>query len=361
MLSLYSPAMSQKRWKVAAVSFDHGHQVDLLNQALKNPAVEVVGAWDESLEKARTGLAQVKLPLSLATTDLHAILTARPDLAILCCSNGRHAEFTEKLTAAGLNVLVEKPFAPSLADADRMITAAAKAGKTLAINWPIRWFPPHVTGKRLVDSGAIGTPLQVHYMSGNRGPVRDPYPTTAEEKKKHWWYRSGGGGSLLDYLGYGATFATWFLNGQSPTEVTAITDVPPGCEVDEHSITILNYGPGKGLSKLETRWGLFTDPWVTQTQPRQGFTIVGTEGTLSLRDYDKTVTLQTRSNPQIHEVPVDTLVAPHDSPINHILHHLETGAALTPPLSPALCRIGQQIVDTAFASALAKKTLPLLP
>ena len=48
---------------------------------------------------------------------------AKPDLAILCAATGQHAEWTERLAAAGVNVLVEKPFAASLADADRMIAA----------------------------------------------------------------------------------------------------------------------------------------------------------------------------------------------------------------------------------------------
>jgi hypothetical protein len=48
--------------------------------------------------------------------------------------------------------------------------------------------------------------------------------------------------------------------------VTAVVDQPRGLEVDEHSITICRYA--RGLSKLETRWGTFTDPWTTQPQAK---------------------------------------------------------------------------------------------
>ena len=95
---------------------------------------------------------------------------------------------------------------------------------------------------------------------------------------------SKGGGSLLDYLGYGVTLGSWFLNGRVPIEVTCVCDEPAGLHVDEHSITIARYD--FGVSKFETRWGTYTDPWIHQPQPKCGFVLVGTEGTISSYDYE---------------------------------------------------------------------------
>ncbi len=158
-------------------------------------------------------------------------------------------------------MLLEKPFAASLADADRMLAAVKKSGVRLAVNWPLRWYPSHVTTKRLIDEGVIGEVIEVHFYDGNRGPLyhrADKVAVSDEEvrreKPNSWWYsKASGGGSLLDYLGYGATLGTWFMNGEAPIEVTAVVDQPDGLEVDEHSITICRYA--RGLSKLETRWG----------------------------------------------------------------------------------------------------------
>ena len=122
------------------------------------------------------------------------------------------------------------------------------------------------------------------------------------EKPTSWWYsKAAGGGSLLDYLGYGATLGTWFMKGEAPIEVTSVVDQPEGLEVDEHSITICRYR--RGLSKLETRWGTFTDPWTTQPQPKCGFVIVGTEGTISSYDFEPHVGIQTRSHRDIQNDP----------------------------------------------------------
>ncbi|WP_027891442.1 hypothetical protein [Calidithermus chliarophilus] len=107
-------------------------------------------------------------------------------------------------------------------------------------------------------------------------------------------------------------------------------------------------------------WGTFTDPWVTQPQPKCGFVLVGSEGTLSSYDYEPVVRLQTRARRETHEVPVDTLHPPHDNPVNHFLHVLETGEDPIGPLDPALCRVGQQIVDSAVLSAREKRTVRLV-
>src|SRR5205807_5990583 len=123
----------------------------------------------------------------------------------------------------------------------------------------------------------------------------------ARQKSRSWWYqKEHGGGSLLDYLGYGVTLGAWYHGGRAPIEVTTVVDQPPGLEVDEHSVTIARYA--FGLSKYETRWGTFTDPWILQPQPKCGFVVVGAEGTASAGDYDRTVRIQTRKKPEGYDV-----------------------------------------------------------
>jgi glucose-fructose oxidoreductase len=88
--------------------------------------------------------------------------------------------------------------------------------------------------------------------------------------------------------------------------------------------------------------------------------IVGSEGTISSYDYESVVRVQTRERPETYEIPVDTLAAPYRNPIEYLIHCLETGEPVTGPLSPVLCRIGQQIVDSAVLSAREKRTITLL-
>ena len=115
-----------------------------------------------------------------------------------------------------------------------------------------------------------------------------------------------------------------------------------------------------GLSKFETQWGTFSDPWIHQPQPKCGFVILGEEGTISSYDYEPTIFVQTRDCPEGKPMPVDELLPPYQDPVQNFVHSLSTGEPVHAPLSPAICRIGQQIVDSAILSAQEKRTVPLV-
>jgi len=354
-----------RRWKIAGIQFDHFHMGDLLRMAHEHPQVDIVGLCDPHPERMEDARLKFSIAANRLFTDLEACLDAtHPDLVILCPNPSEHAEWTERVARRGIHVLVEKPFASSLAEADRMITAAATGGGQLAINWPLRWYPSHATAYRLITEGRIGEVQEVHYYDGNRGPLwhgadkveREP---TVEERRGSWFYqRRFGGGSLLDYLGYGATLGTWFHGNRRPEEILCMVHQPAGLEVDEHSITVARYA--SGLSKFETRWGTISDPWTHQPLPKCGFVIRGSEGAISSYDYEPSVRLQTRRDPVGCDLPVDALSFHESNPIAYFLHCLERDQPVAGPLSPEVSRIGQQIVDTAFASAQQKRALPLL-
>ena len=353
--------------KIVGINFDHFHMGDLLRMAYDHPSAEIVGICDEDPARMAEAARNFAVAPDRIFTDYQACLEqTTPDIAILCPATARHAEFVEKVAPFGIHLLIEKPMADSLAEADAMIRAVQAAGKTIIINWPLVWYPSHRTAKRLIDQGAIGEVIEVHFYDGNRGPlyhVSDKVEVSEGEverrKPTSWFYKkASGGGSLRDYLGYGVTLGTWFHNGRKPIEVTTIVDEPEGLEVDEHSVTVARYE--RGLSKYETRWGTFTDPWTEQPQPKCGFVIVGREGTISSYDFESMIRLQTSSNPAGEAIPVDVLRAPHRNPVEHLIHHLETGDSLLGPLTTTMSRIGQQIVDSAILSSQEKRTVTLI-
>jgi glucose-fructose oxidoreductase len=355
-----------RKWKIAGINFDHFHMGDLLRMAFDHPQAEIVGISDEQPERMAEARRKFAIPDGCVFDDFRACLeTTRPDVVVLCPSTATHAEWVEKVAPFGAHLLVEKPFAASVAEADRMIAAASAAHVQLAINWPIRWYPTHALAHHLATvEGLIGTITAVHYYDGNRGPLyhgadKIELEPTPERKSQSWFYaKSQGGGSLLDYLGYGTTLGTWFLGGRKPFEVASMTWGTPGLDVDEHSVTIARYETG--LSKFETRWGTFTDPWTHQPQPKCGFVLTGTEGTLSSYDMEDHVRVQTRACPEGRDIAAPPLEFPRANPIQFFLHCLESGQAVDGPLAPDVARIGQQIVDTAFRSAAEKRTLPLV-
>lgn len=351
--------------RIAGISFDHMHMGDLLRMVAAHPDAELTGIFDPDRARMQGAVDTFGIPEDRVFTDFDACMATRPDLAILCSAPAGHADYTERLAAHGCHVFVEKPFAASVADARRMI--AAMQGKVLAINWPLAWVESHVTAKRLIERSTIGDLIEVHFYDGNRGPLyhlADKVEVSPEEVERQkpgsWWYKAAsGGGSLRDYLGYGATLGTWYMDGAAPLEVTCVVDETPGIEVDQHAVAVCRYA--RGISKMETRWGTFTDPWTIQPQPNCGFVFVGTDGTIASHDYAPHVTVQTRARPTPHPVAAEPLPEGARNAIEYVIGCIRGGRPVTGPLSPEISLTGQRIVDTAAQSAREKRTLALLP
>ncbi|MFM1770620.1 MAG: hypothetical protein RJA22_3149 [Verrucomicrobiota bacterium] len=353
------------RWKIAGINFDHFHMGDLLRYAHDHPQVDLVGISDEQPARMEEAIRKLGIPRDRAFTDYRECLEkTRPDIVILCPAASAHGAWVKKVAPYGAHILVEKPFAATLKEADAMVAAMPRR-KTLMINWPLQWMASYQKAHQIIADGYLGEVLNVWHFGGNRGPLwhgadkdEKTAAQVAREKPKSWFYKkSHGGGSLLDYLGYGSTLGTWFQGGRRPLDVTATVDIPKGLEVDEHSIVVARYA--HGLSKFETRWGTFTDPWVIQPQPRCGFIIAGTEGTVASYDYDDFVTVQTRRQPRPHRVHAPAPRAPHQNPVQYLIHSLNTGSPLQGPVSLPISRIGQEIVDAAAKSARLRRAVPL--
>jgi len=353
-----------KKWRIAGINFDHFHMGDLLRQTSQHPDAEIVGISDEQPERMVDAAKNFGLSAEQVFTDYRQCLEqTKPDIVVLCPAASQHGSWVEKVAPFNTHIIMEKPFAGSLAEADLMVEAMNPQGKLLAINWPLVWDAGQQTAHRLIQEGVIGEPLEFHHHGGNRGPLyhgadkRDHEPSAAEKAASWFYKKADGGGSMLDYMGYGTTLGTWHLGGKVPLEVNCTWHSTPGLEVDEHAVAVIRYAGG--LSKSETRWGTFTDPWTHQPQPKCGFVIKGTNGTLSCYDYEKQIRVQTRAQPEGFWVPVDPVESPNRNPIEHVIHALTTGSPLIGPLTVEISRIGQQIVDAAYRSAEERRVVAL--
>jgi predicted dehydrogenase len=79
------------------------------------------------------------------------------DAVDICLPTPLHRPVAERALALGRHVLVEKPVALSLADADAMGAAAAAAGRVLMVGHVLRYVPEVVELRRLLAAGELGT------------------------------------------------------------------------------------------------------------------------------------------------------------------------------------------------------------
>ncbi len=90
-------------------------------------------------------------------TDYRRVLERKDiDVVCICVPSGLHAQIGIEAAQHGKHVVVEKPMALSLADADALIQACERAGVTLTVVLQNRYNPPMQDLKRLVDSGQLG-------------------------------------------------------------------------------------------------------------------------------------------------------------------------------------------------------------
>jgi predicted dehydrogenase len=99
----------------------------------------VVGACAENPAHRARAQRQFKVPLF---SDLDSMLVdARPDVLIIATPPDSHAALCLKAIEAGVDVICEKPFVATLAEADFVIDAASRAGRRVALNHEFREMP----------------------------------------------------------------------------------------------------------------------------------------------------------------------------------------------------------------------------
>jgi virulence factor len=77
------------------------------------------------------------------TTDLDDLLDGSLDAAFVHASTEAHADLVERLLDAGMPVLVDKPLAPDLATATRLVDTAERLGLSLAVGFNRRFCPAY--------------------------------------------------------------------------------------------------------------------------------------------------------------------------------------------------------------------------
>ena len=151
------------------------------------PQVELVGVCDSDAA-ARAAFAQESnLPGFASVAEL--LERGRPDAVHVLTPPATHAPLALELLRQGVNVLVEKPLALSVAEADAVIAAARRAERWLTVDHN-RWFDPVVqqAAARLA-SGRLGRLVGVDIFQGaeaGEADKRDALPA-------HWSARLPGG------------------------------------------------------------------------------------------------------------------------------------------------------------------------
>lgn len=106
------------------------------------------------------------------TTDLAAVLDdPEVEVVFVSTSDGAHRVPAVAALEAGKHVFCEKPLATNLEDADAILDAAARSGRTLAVGQTLRADGRYAAAKRKVESGDLGEP--VHCFARRSWPAAE--------------------------------------------------------------------------------------------------------------------------------------------------------------------------------------------
>ena len=211
-------------------------------------------------ERATTDLAE-----AVSADDIDAVYVASPVF--------RHAEETLAAIRAGKHVIVEKPMALSVADGERMIAAADEAGVHLSVAYYRRFFPKSRRIHDLIADGAIGTPVVCEITIGSSARITPDNP-------KYWRTlpEQGGGVALMDVGSHRLDLACYWLG--EPREVCGFADTIVRDDMAVPDIECL-------LARMKSGAHLHcTATWAIATRA-DDLAIRGSEGTLSVRGYDR--------------------------------------------------------------------------
>jgi predicted dehydrogenase len=147
------------------------------------PGVQPVAYVDAS-EDALAATRALGVPAGLCFTTLSDALHTRPDVALVTTSAAGHAPVAQAALEAGLHVLVEKPFAPTLAEAARVTRLAEERGLTLMVAQNYRHHPAPRLAARLVEGGRLGD-VTLAEIDFRRGATRTAPPASPHHTIDH--------------------------------------------------------------------------------------------------------------------------------------------------------------------------------
>jgi predicted dehydrogenase len=186
------------------------------------------------------------------------------DVVDICTPPHTHPALAIQAIESGCNVLLEKPMALKLSDCDEMVRVSRKQGVKLCIIHNELFRPPMLRAKELVDKGAIGKVMGMHWC---RLTHREEYL----DKETHWVHKLPGG--LLGETGPHAVYATMaFLKGVKNVDIVAESNLKyPWAPFDYFDMTFECEG-GIGSAIISHASNTYF----------AGVSIYGTEGILNL-------------------------------------------------------------------------------
>lgn len=185
--------------------------------AAKANDLEIVGVCDINPKNMKDKILKFELGSVHTYTDYKEMISAeKPELVAICTESGKHAAIALDCIDAGCNVIIEKPIALSLADADEIIRRGREKGVKVCANHQNRFNKSIQKIRDAVDKGRFG---RMFYGTAHIRWCRDwEYYSRADWRGT--WEQDGG--ALMNQCIHNTDLLRWMM-GDEVEEVYGVT------------------------------------------------------------------------------------------------------------------------------------------
>ena len=224
--------------RIGILTVAHVHTGSYIHSLQRNPDAEIIGIWDDDLERGRPYAQRAEIPFY---EDMDALLE-QVDAVAVTSENLRHAELIERAASKGRHVICEKPLAATEDEERRIRCAVEASGIKLMVAFPCRYSPAFRKLVERVQAGEIGRIRAI--CATNRGTC--PGGWFIEPSKS-------GGGAMIDHVVHVADLLRTLLQ-EEPVRVQAqIGSNMYGQDWDDTAMVTIEFESGV-FATLDSSW-----------------------------------------------------------------------------------------------------------
>lgn len=277
------------------------------------------------------------------------------EVAVVGTPNSERADMIEVLAEKDLHILVDKPMAVNLEQAERILKAVRKHDVKLLVDYPHTWLPTIQKAYSLIQKGAIGEIFQLSSRMGNPGPEIHG----CSKYMLEWLFdkEKNGGGALIDGGCYGANLCRWFF-GRQPKSVMGVGGryIKDNISAEDNACLLLEYPRAMGI--IEASWSQFA-AGKAKLYPTPLLLLYGSGGAIAVRWGENTLDLIAEDSPGGRKVEASMLPKERINGPEYIAHCIQTDKPVEGMCSPELDGDVLEVLTAGYESIEKNKKIHL--
>jgi len=249
-----------KELKVAVLGTGFIADIHVACYARFVPGAKVAAVYGHNAENAKAFAEKHGIPAHYSDID-KLLAECEVDIVDICLPNYLHHDACMKAARKDKHIIIEKPLAMTLEEADEMIAECKNRGLKLMYAEELCFAPKYERVRAVVESGAVGKVYMLKQAEKHSGPHSE------------WFYKkeTAGGGVMMDMGCHALAWFRWMTGNAKVKSVYAdMKTVMHDTECEDNTITIVEFENGVTA--------IAEDSWARHGGMDDHIEVYGTEG-----------------------------------------------------------------------------------